>query len=517
MAIKLRRNTFNFNHEHLLTARAGKVIPVMCQEVHPGDVFQGSTSALIRLNPMARPVMHSLSYYFHTYFVPLRTIWEDYEKFMTKGKTGEERPIIPKISSGDDGFAVGSLADYMGLPTDVPDLEVSAFPFRAYAKIWNYDFRDFDLQDEVIFSIASGPDTTTSTALLDACWGKDRFTRARPWTQRGNDVMLPLGLSAPVVGEGSFDLSHTHGFLHESTSGAPRNLSFTGSGGSGAGKSPQYTGNSNDKANGSITNATTPLSLSAADVADALHVDLAEATGIDIRDLRLGLALQRAKERSARFGNRLRDYLLRSFNVVSSDARIDEPEYLGGGKNVIQMSEVLQTAEGTDPVGNLRGHGIGAGGSNRYRRRFEEHGYVITLMVIRPKTMYIQGLHKMWTREVQEDYLQPEYQHIGDQPILNKEVYAEHSKPDDVFGFEPRYEELRSPVNYVSAQMRTVDADWHMARIFADDVALNGDFVKCNPTERVFMDTNVDPYVIRCFNNLRIHRYLDRNAMGKTY
>ena len=216
-----------------------------------------------------------------------------------------------------------------------------------------------------------------------------------------------------------------------------------------------------------------------------LSKPISGASAITINLLREAFALQRFEEARARFGSRYTEYL-RYLGVQSSDARLQRPEYLGGGKYPVQFSEVLQTAEGTDPVGTLRGHGIGVARSNRYRRYFEEHGYVITLMCVRPKTMYIQGLARHWNRRVKEDFWQKELQHIGQQEVLNKEVYLGHSQPEGTFGFQDRYDEYRRQESWISGQFRTTDRFWHFGREFSSDPALNASFINCVPSEQPF-------------------------------
>lgn len=213
-------------------------------------------------------------------------------------------------------------------------------------------------------------------------------------------------------------------------------------------------------------------------------------TAANINDLRLAFALQRYEEARARYGSRYTEYL-RYLDVRSSDARLQRPEYLGGGRQTIQFSEVLQTGvttsgDDTEGVGNLRGHGIAAVRSNRYRRFFEEHGYVITLLSVLPKTIYVQGLHRTFNRRTKEDFWQKELQHIGQQEVLNKELYAPHASPDGVFGYQDRYDEYRRTPSRVSGEFRSTELDyWHMARLFDSDPTLNASFVTSDPTKRV--------------------------------
>lgn len=193
--------------------------------------------------------------------------------------------------------------------------------------------------------------------------------------------------------------------------------------------------------------------------------------------------------------------------VRSSDARLQRPEYLGGGRQTIQFSEVLQTAEGSNPVGEMAGHGIAAMRSNRYRRFFEEHGYIVTMMSVRPKTIYTQGLPRTWNRRTKEDFWQKELQHIGQQEVLNKEVYASHSNPNGTFGYQDRYDEYRRSESTVSGEFRTSLLDfWHMARMFSSDPALNADFVECVPTERIFAVPSQDVLYVMANHSIQARR-----------
>lgn len=238
---------------------------------------------------------------------------------------------------------------------------------------------------------------------------------------------------------------------------------------------------------------------------------------MSINDLREALAIQRFEEARARYGSRYVEYL-RYLGVRSSDARLNRPEYLGGGKQTIQFSEVLQTAEGTSPVGTLRGHGISAMRSRRFRRFFEEHGYVIGLMSVKPRTMYMQGLARTWNRRVKEDFFQRELQHIGQQEVLNKEVYAAHATPDGVFGYQDRYDEYRRMESSVAGEFKANTLNfWHFAREFSSDPALNATFVKSVPTERTFASAATDVLYVMAMHSLQARRQVSRSGTSFTF
>lgn len=246
-----------------------------------------------------------------------------------------------------------------------------------------------------------------------------------------------------------------------------------------------------------------------------LSANLSGASALTVNALREAMALQRYEENRARYGSRYVEYL-RMLGVRSSDARLQRPEYLGGGRQNIQFSEVLTTGTfGSDPVGSMKGHGIGAMRSNRYRRFFEEHGFVITLMSVRPRTMYMNGLPRLFNRRSKEDYWQQELQHIGQQEVLNKEVYAAHATPDGVFGFQDRYDEYRRQESQVAGEFRTTLNMWHFGRSFASSPALNGTFVSCVPTEAPFAVPSADVLWIMTRHSIQARRLVAQ--VGKSY
>lgn len=477
----MKRSKFSLSNYKLASMNMGNLVPVGMFEVLPGDTVQQATSALIRCAPLLTPVMHPVHVRIHHWFVPHRIVWDDWEDFITGGPDGMDDSVFPTVTFAS-GVSLGSLGDYLGLPTSVNGITVSALPFRAYALIWNEFYRDQDLETPLVISEASGDDTTTSTVLQRCAWEKDYFTSARPWEQKGPAITIPLGTTAPVSGLGVV--------TGQAGSGAATVMETAG--GMSVNYATAYSGGTRIKYTG------TGL--------PQVFADLSSASAITINLLREAFALQRFEEARARYGSRYVEYL-RYLGVRSSDARLQRPEYLGGGKQTIQFSEVVQTAEGEDPVGELRGHGIGALRSNRYRRFFEEHGYVITLMSVKPKTMYYQGIPRTWNRRTKEDFWQKELQHIGQQEILNKELYAAHATPDGTFGFQDRYDEYRRQESSVAGEFRTTLLnDWHFGREFASTPALNASFVSCNPTERTFADTNSDVLRVMCQHSIQARR-----------
>lgn len=478
----MKRSKHSLTHYKLASLNMGMLTPIACMEVLPGDTFQMATSALIRVSPLLAPVMHPVHVRIHHWFVPNRLIWEDWEDFITGGSDGGATPpTAPTINmtytagppeTGNN--RLGWLPDYFGIPPQINNFPVSALPFRAYNLIYNEWYRDQDLAAERVVSLASGVDTTTSIgAVPHISWEKDYFTSARPWSQKGPQVTVPLSGNGFVDGIGKVNQNfiNTPQAAFESDGTNPTYAKWQGIGAAAD--------------NAFIVEGRTSGGTDYPNV--RIRTDQLAA---DVNDLRLAMALQRWAEARAKFGSRYTEYL-RYYGVRSSDARLQRPEYLGGGKQTIQFSEVLQTAP--DPadadvgVGNLKGHGIGAVRSNRFRRFFEEHGFVISLVSIKPRTMYLQGVPRMWSRATKEDYFTRELQHIGQQEVFNRELYATHATPGGIFGYQDRYDEYRRMESTVNGEFRTTNLNyWHMARTFASEPVLNEAFVVSNPTDRIF-------------------------------
>lgn len=471
----MKRSKFNLSHTQLLTCKMGQLVPIGLTEVLPGDSFQHAAQAFIRAAPLATPPMHPVRIAIRHFFVPNRLVWEDFEDFITGGPDGMDDSVFPTINISDPVGAVGSLADYLGVPPQTdgesPNPIVSALPFRAYAMIFNEWYRDQDLVAPLVIDETSGPDTTTNTTLQMAAWEKDYFTTCRPWEQKGPTVTLPIGTSAPVtidsirnvtLGATSTNLELVRG---EDSGGGTQGVA--------AGQFPRGTWDEGQLAQYLGT------------------ADLSNATAATVNQLRLAMALQRYEEARARYGSRYTEYL-RYLGVRSSDARLQRPEYLGGGTAHLQFSEVLSTAADTPGpnetagVAALAGHGIGLNRTNRYRRFFEEHGFVVSLMHVLPQTMYPQGLFRHWNRRTKEDFWQKELEHIGQQAVLNKEVLGDSSDPDGTFGYQDRYDEYRRAESQVHGEFRTVLSDWHFARNFTNPLVLNGSFIQSNPSVQPF-------------------------------
>lgn len=488
-----RRFKHSLSNGMILTCDMGELIPINWFEALPGDSIRQATACLVRLQPMLAPVMHACMVRIHHWFVPNRLIWEDWEEFITGGPDGTSTPDWPKRNIGTIGE--GSLLDYIGVPpaTYTPDtIRVSALPLRAYNLIFNNHYRDQDLVTELTVQTASGTDTSTNS-IQRVSWPKDYFTTARPFETKGDEITIPILGDAPITGFGAGN--QTYG----STSGAAYETD-----GSGTVTYANY------------KNMLTDLNMRVEEDPDNagypnIRANLSAATGVSINDLRLAHALQRYQEARAKYGSRMVEYL-RSLGIRSSDARLQNPEYLGGGRQTISISEVLQTAEGTDPVGDQKGHGIAAVRSNRYIRFFEEHGIVMSLLSVIPRPVYSNALRRGLLRQTKEDYWQKELQHIGDQEVLNKELYSEHSDPDGIFGFQSRYDEYRTNQSSIAGEFRSTLDHWHLARIFTGDPALNSTFVECTPTKRVMAAPSANSLRIMVSNSVQARRLVAPRA-----
>lgn len=521
-----KRNKFSLSHYKLCTMDMGRAYPVSWFEALPGDTIQMQTSAFVRVSPTLAPVMTPCHVEFRTYAVPNRLLWDNgrddcWESFITGGEDGLDASIPPyiRIPTGST-VPVGSLLDYLGVPSGEPfasDVDISALPVRAYFKIWNEFFRDQDLQTEFPYgnAVAGGQFTFPETGfgVQRVSWKKDYFTVARPFEQKGPAVTVPVTLtgsdgSSPLITAATtISGSGAPVFSNGGTTGSL--IGTTSSGGNDSDPSSSVTWN------GGAVDSSGPLSWSNPKLSASTSVTWnggSDTTGsITVDDIREAFALQRFEEARALFGSRYVEYL-RYLGVRSSDARLQRPEYLGGGSQVIQWSEVVQTGEGQSPVGTLRGHGVSAGRTRRWRRFFEEHSIVMTIAWIRPVSMYTQGLSRSWSRTLKEDYWQKELQHIGQQEVLNKEIYAFGDQPDGVFGYMDRYDDYRSVQNSVCGDFRTTLDYWHLGRVFANQPVLNSSFISCNPSKRIFAEQTSDEFYCMFLHSVQARRLMSRKG-----
>jgi hypothetical protein len=496
----MKRNKFSLSNYKLLTCNMGELVPVNWEEVIPGDTFQAKTKALIRFTPLVAPVMHPVRVRIHHFFVPYRLIWDDsggadtsFEAFITGGSDGTATPPVPSKSIAST--AQGTLSDYLGLPVSASytggNLTHSMLPFRAYALIFNEYYRDQDLVTELTIDKTSGNDTTTNTTLQKVAWEKDQYTCARPWESKGDSISIPLAADANVTGIGTTSQVFGGTDTIYETGGTSRALTHSVSSGT-------YT-MEGTAATGGYPNIT---------------ADLTSATGVDVNDLLLAFGLQNFQEARAKYGSRYTEYL-RYLGINPKDARLQRPEYLGGGRQTVQFSEVLAT-DGTN-TGDIYGHGIGAMQTNRYRRFFDEHGLIMTLMSVVPKAIYSQSVDKKWLRTTKEDYFTRELAHIGDEVITNREVYCDHATPAGTFGYRPRYESYRTSQSSVHAEFCPTKAQdhWHLARSFSSDPSLNSTFIECVPPTEIFSTTAVDQMQVMVQNSIQARRPIPLEGKSK--
>ena len=519
-------NKFDLSHDKMLTAQSGKLYPVLCQEIVPGDRFRVHSDLLCRTMPLVSPAFGSLKAYIHYFFVPNRLLWNQWEDFITGGETGEDRPVPPYVQFNDlvsdyharfkvdKNVGAGSLADSFGLPIADWDgssggntTPVSLLPFRAYALIWNEYYRDQNVDTEEDIDFEKGGRFTLGSngqfsfwyhMIHRRRWLKDYFTSALPTPQRGPDVMLPIQGQANVQLDPDWQASQPN----DRTTPVFRDLNYQASGeeltqpgmlyGSASGGQTRYSFGA-DKPDGLSHHL-------AYDPNGSLSADLSTATAVTINDLRRAIALQKFYEISARAGSRYKEMIMGHFHVTPSDARLDRPEYLGGGVSPINITEVPQTSAtgSTSPQGNLAGKGFGIGRSNRSSLFAEEHGWLIGILSIVSDAVYYQGINKMWNRLNQEDYYWPSFAHLGEQPILKSELWAPYNVNtySQLFGYAPRYAEYKYAPNTIHGDFRTTLANWTFARELSA-ANLNSEFLAVPDINNPFaVQDDSDKYLI---------------------
>ncbi|MEM3318499.1 MAG: major capsid protein [Thermoplasmatales archaeon] len=494
---KQKRNVFDLGHERKFSMNMGDLVPILCEEVIPGDTFKMNSEVFLRMAPLVAPIMHRVNVYTHFFFVPNRLIWQDWEKFITGGENGNELPIRPfgRIASSNyQSYGKGSLADYLGVSVfqepQVP-VEYNALPFRAYQLIYNEYYRDQNLESPIIIRKTSGlldaNEYEATRVIRKRAWEKDYFTSALPWTQRGGDVHLPLSGEADIMFKegGQTFTKFADGTIR------PNVQTFQSFG------------------NGELEE--TQGDAFTLDNSSSLQADLTSATASTIEELRRATKLQQWLERNARTGSRYIEQILAHFGVRSSDARLQRPEFLGGGKSPVTISEVLQTSstDTTSPQANMAGHAISVGSSHTFKKFFEEHGYVIGIMSILPKTAYMQGTRRHFYKSDKFDYYWPEFAQLGEQPVYKGELWSDFDGDDlETFGYQSRYAEYKFIPSTVHGDFKDNLDHWHMSRKFANEPALNEQFIKADPTQRVFAvtDPNYPKVYVQLYNNLKAIR-----------
>lgn len=518
---RLRRNTFNLSHEFKFSGSFGKLIPILCQEVVPGDTFRVNSEVFIRMAPMLAPIMHRINVYVHFFFVPNRLIWTEWEDFITGGEDGTDTPPMPIVSFDNNNgawsfFTINTLADYLGLPVTYPGqsyaptaLSFCDLPFRVYWKIVSDYYIDENLDDlssyklEEWFSDSglrgidpSDPSTLRYVLPFNRAWEKDYFTSALPWAQRGDAVTLPM------TGDASVFFKPGAQSYAKTSSG---NVADAGS------VNVQSTGGLISRDSGDVA-----ISI---DNSKNLGVDLSNVNSATINELRRAIKAQEWLERSATGGARYIEQILAHFGVRSSDARLQRAQYLGGGVAPLRVSEVLQTSS-TDgqpsPLGDMGGHAYAVGNTNRFKRFFEEHGYIMGIMSILPRSSYQQGMPRMFFRQDKFDFYWPEFAHIGEQEVYNGELYWEGNEQDgQTFGYQSRYAEYKTAQSRVAGSFKSTLNFWHAGRIFNGRPTLDTSFVHCDPTQfsRLFATADLstdEQFYVNVLHNIRARRPMPR-------
>ena len=470
------RASFDREFTHKTTFDAGYLIPVFVDEVLPGDTFNLRMTAFARLSTPLFPVMDNMKLSSFFFFVPNRLVWKNWQRFMGEQDNPADSIsyVVPQQVSPAGGYAVNSLQDYMGLPT-TPMLGANtvshcAFFTRAYNLIWNEWFRDENLQNSVVVDKGDGPDATPSANYVLLRRGKrpDYFTSCLPWPQKGGTaVSLPLGSSAPVV---------TNGLQPRMTGGGWTNQGLSTASGT----------------NMVVTqvNATSSAALAFGNQT-GLVADLSAATAATVNQLRQSFQIQKLLERDARGGTRYTEIVRSHFGVVSPDARLQRPEYLGGGVTPVNINPIVQAsgtgASGTTaPLGTLAAVGTALSSGHGFSQSFTEHGVVIGLVCVDADLTYQQGLHKMWSRSTRYDFYFPAFAMLGEQAVLNKEIYVTGGASDaNVFGYQERWAEYRYLPSRISGLFRSTAAGtidpWHLAQKFTSLPTLNSTFIQCMP------------------------------------
>lgn len=490
---QIPRSTFNRSKGHKTTFDAGYLVPIYCDEVLPGDTFNWNFSAFMRLATPLHPFMDNMFLDWMAFFVPNRLVWNNWEKFNgQQDDPGDTTDYLVPINTapGGSGYAVNSLQDYFGLPTGIAATVHTVLPLRAYNLIYNTWFRDENLQDSVVVDRDDGPDAATDYVLLRRGKRHDYFTSCLPFAQKGTEVSIPLGTQAPVLGMGIIDNSNATGVTYRDSAGTLV----------------------------TNVNASSQVRVQAAGAASNsnpnIYADLSSAADVTINALRVSVAMQQFLELDARGGTRYTEIIRAHFGVISPDARLQRPEYLGGGSSSLNVTPVVQNSETTvdSPQGNLAAFGTSSLRRDGFSKSFVEHGHIIVLMCARADLSYQSGLDRMWSRRAREEFYWPTFANLGEQAVLNKEIYFQGTSADDnVFGYQERWAEYRYNRSLITGLFRSQAAQsldtWHLAQEFSALPTLSSTFiVEDPPVDRVIAVTSEPHFIADMYFDVKCAR-----------
>lgn len=473
---EIPRSSFDRSHGYKTTFDAGFLVPIYVDEALPGDTFNLNMTGFARMATPIFPVMDNL--FMDTFFfaVPHRLVWNNWEKFCgAQDDPGDSTDYtIPQLSSVTPTTG-NSIAGYFGLPPRGIAMSVNALPFRAYNLIWTEWFRDQNLQNSRILNVGDGPDQSSDYVLLRRGKRHDYFTSCLPWPQKGESVDLPLGTVAPII---AADTGATDQIGAFSTF---------------------------DDANRTFLPVTSTSVIFGATEPDALlYADLSDATAATINQLRQAFQVQKLLERDARGGTRYTEVIKAHFGVTSPDARLQRPEYLGGGSTPVNISPVPQTSASDDavsPQGNLAAYGTASLHGHGFSKSFTEHCIIMGFVSVRADLSYQQGIERMWSRQTRYDYYWPALAHIGEQAVLNKEIFYQGTSDDDeVFGYQERFAEYRYKPSRItglfnSEATESLDA-WHLAQDFETLPTLSTSFIQDNPPVDRVIAVETEPHFL---------------------